>query len=102
MLLSVAPAAAARLVCAAGAVVSVGKISGGIMAGGVGDPPDDEAPELRRFAVGGSPGGGLGPLAASSASHSAPMFRSKAGGGATVGGVGVAATTARSFVGTAA
>ena len=101
MLLPVTPAAGAGLVCAAGAVVGVGRIAGGIIAGGVRGPPDDEAPELRRFAMGGSPGGGLGPLAASSASHSAPMFRSKAGGGATAGGVGVAAIAAGFFVGTA-
>ena len=71
------------------------------MAGGVGDPPDDDAPELRRFAAGGLPGGGLGPLAAFSAVPPVPVFRSNAGGGATVGCAGVAAVTASFFDGTA-
>ena len=101
LLLPIAPAASAGVVCAAGAVVGVGGPCGKIIVGGAGNPADNEAPELRRFAVGGSPGGELGPLAASSASHSAPMFRSNACDGATVGGVGVAAITASCFVGTA-
>ena len=100
MLLPVAPPAGAGLVCAAGNVVSIGKIGGGNMAGGVGDPPDDEAPELRRFAMGGSPGGGLGPLAAFSTVPPVPAFRSNAGGGATVGCVGVATITTSFFDGT--
>ena len=99
-LLPVAPTAGAGLVCAAGAVVGVGGVDGGIIVGGAANPPDDAAPELRRFAVGGPPGGEVGTLVASSAFRSAPMFRSQAGGGATVGGVGVAATAASCFVGT--
>ena len=101
MLLPAAPAAGVGLVCAAGAVVSVGKIGGGNIAGGVGGPPDDDAPELRRFAAGGLPGGELSPLAAFSTVPPVPVFRSNAGGGATVRCVGVAPAAAGFFDGTA-
>ena len=71
------------------------------MAGGVEHPPDDDAPELRRFAAGVLLGGGLGPLAAFSAVPPVPVFRSNACGGATVGGVGVTSIAASFSDGTA-
>ena len=92
-----APAASVGFVRAAGIVVGVGNTGGGNITGGGGGPPDDDVPEFRRFAAGGIPSGGMGPLAASTVGSAVPALRNNANGGAPGGCVGVAPPRASSM-----